>query len=135
LARVPFANILNRGSWQYYSGSTNWTSELGNAVPVFEGNDILSVAYNQYVSAYIAVYAPPLSIRVVMRTAPRPEGPWSNPIDAFATETPADLWVYDAQAHRELERDAGRIMYVTYTLVTGEQTSEMLLVEIELDRD
>jgi hypothetical protein len=134
LARVPFEAALDRSAWKFFSMG-GWTSELANAAPVFDGNGILSVAYNRYLSAYLAVYTPPLSNRVLMRTAPRPEGPWSNPIEAFATATPARLWVYDAQAHHEFERDDGRFVYVTYTVVTSEEASAMRLVEVELDRD
>lgn len=131
VARAPLSNALEPHAWSYY-GSAGWTFDPLQAVSVIEANDIMSVAYNQYLGAYLAVYAPPRTNQVMMRFAPRPEGPWSEAVPAFSTLTPVQLWVYDAQAHPEYEEDQGRVQYVTYTLVTSDRTSEMRLVRVEI---
>ena len=98
-----------------------------------DANDVLSVAYNAHLHAYVAFYAKPMENQILLRTAPAPEGPWSEPRVAFATRKPARLWVYDGLAHPEFERESGRIQYLTYSLTT-EGGSEVRLVEVELSR-
>ena len=94
---------------------------------------MLSITYNRHLRAYWAVYAKPLANRVLISTAPSPEGPWSPPTAAFDTLKPHQLWVYDALAHPEFERENGRIKYITYSLRTA-SGSQMRLVELELAR-
>jgi hypothetical protein len=132
VARVPLASALDRAAWRYYSGARGWSADGRDAVPVLDGNDVMSVAYNRYLGAYLAVFAPPLENQVVLREAPRPEGPWSRPVAAFSTEKPAQLWVYDAHAHPEYEKDGGRIQYVTYSVAQEGWKGEMRLVEVVL---
>ena len=133
LGRVPLVQALDRRAWQYFVNGANWTNDLGAASVVMEGNDVLSVAYNRHLRAYVAIYAKPLANQVLLTTAPRPEGPWTQPVVAFDTLKPEQLWVYDALAHPELERENGRIQYVSYSRRSG-AGSEMRLVEMELAR-
>lgn len=135
VARVPLGDALDPRVWTYYGGKIGWTSEASSAVPVIEANDIMSVAYNRYLGAYLAVYSPPMTNHVMVRTAPRPEGPWSEAVTAFVTRAPHALWVYDAQAHPDYEEDEGRVQYVTYSLATSDKTSEIRLVKVELERN
>jgi len=132
VARVPLADALDVTKWRYFTGNGAWSTAAEDARAVLDANDVLSVAYNPYLSEYLAVYVPPLTNRVMMRTARRPEGPWSAPVEAFTTRTPARFWVYDAQAHPELERNGGRTQYVTYSMTTDDTKGEMRLVEVEL---
>lgn len=132
VARVPIGRALEPNAWSYYVGNDTWGSDAAAAVPVIDGNDIMSVAYNRYLGAYLAVYSPPLTNVVMMRTAPRPEGPWSDAVRAFATRVPTELWVYDSQAHPEYEEERGRVQYVTYSLSIGTLRSQMRLVRVEL---
>jgi hypothetical protein len=133
LARVPLAHVFNRAAWQYFAGGNSWSPQLGASVSVMDANDVLSVAYNTHLRAYVAFYAKPMENQILLRTAPAPEGPWSEPRVAFTTRKPARLWVYDGLAHPEFERESGRIQYLTYSLTT-EAGSEVRLVEVELSR-
>jgi hypothetical protein len=132
VARVRLGDVLDARAWSYYAGEIGWIKDSAAAVPVIEANNIMSVAYNRYLGTYLAVYIPPITNRVMMRTAPRPEGPWSDAVEAFPTRPPMNVWVYDALAHPEYERDGGRIQYVTYSVTTSKTTSEVRLVEVEL---
>lgn len=90
-------------------------------MPVFDGNDILSVSWDDYLDAYVAIYSAPFSDNdIVLRTAASPEGPWSGDIRVLSAEPSADgNTSFDAQAHAEYAADGGRIIYVTYSRQTS----------------
>jgi len=53
--------------------------------------------------------------KIVMRTAPRITGPWSDPQVVYRPEkiTDNDL-IYAAKEHPELAGENGRVLYVTF---------------------
>ena len=67
------------------------------------GNDMMPIYYNDYIDRYVALYSKPLSRDAVLRTAPRPEGPWSTALQVFKARAPDsdNSWIYDALAHPE----------------------------------
>jgi hypothetical protein len=133
LGKVNPANVLDLSAWSFYTSNGNWSSQVGDAVPVFTGDNILSVAWNGYLQQYIAVYSAPLSQNVMMRTAPHPEGPWSDELTAFTAMPPAQGNVYDAHAHAEYDANGGQTIYVTYSRSTPAPfSSEVRLVSIDL---
>lgn len=134
LAKVALDEILNRDAWSFYAGNNIWVADVGAATPVFNGADIMSVSYNAYLERYVAVYSEPLGVNVVMRTAKRPEGPWTAAKRLFRARAPVGDtgWIYDAVMHPEYERDNGRVIYVTYTRQTAPFRSELRLVSVEL---
>ena len=136
LGRVALENVTQLSVWTFYAGNENWSSKLSDALPVFTGNPILSVSWNDYLQQYVAVYNSPLSENVVMRTAPNPEGPWSREVMAFTALKPApgQSPVDDAQAHPEYNVNGGQTMFVTYSHATGEFTSEIRLVSVQLSK-
>jgi hypothetical protein len=132
LARVDPAQIQNRSAWMYYAGNGVWSPELGNAISVFDGFNILSVSWNSFLGRYIAIYSQPFSQNVMIRTSPRPEGPWSGEAVVFTAMAPASGNVYDAHAHSEYDANGGETIYVTYSRSTGFLTSEVRLVALHL---
>lgn len=72
LGKVNPANVLDRSAWSYYAGNGNWSPQIGDAVPVFTGDNILSVAWNNYLQRYLAVYSAPFPQNVMLRTALSP---------------------------------------------------------------
>ena len=133
LARVPPSQALNRAAWRFWSGA-GWTAALADAATLFDGNDILSVSWAPSLGLFLAVYSEPLGRNVVLRTAARPEGPWSSTLKLFEAQGPVDGngWVYDAQAHAEFAEDGGRVQYVTYSRSTGFFQGEFRLVRVAL---
>jgi len=109
--QVGSANVQKPRRLDLLCGSGNWSSQLADAVPVFNGDGILSVAWNNYLQQYIAVFSEPFSQNVLMRTAPSPEGPWSVAVVAFMAMQPDFGNVYDAHAHPEYDAD-GQTIYV-----------------------
>lgn len=134
LAKVDPANAQERNSWSFYTGSGNWSSSVGDAVSVFTGSSIMSVSWNNFLQQYVAVFSPPFSQNIEMRTAPNPEGPWSREVTAFVAMQPVSGNVYDAHAHPEYDENSGETIFVTYSRSTGSFTSEVRLVSVQLQR-
>jgi hypothetical protein len=132
LARVDPANVQNRNAWTFYTGNGSWAAQDAGAVSLFNGGSIMSVSWNNYLHNYVAVYSPPFSQNVMLRTSLAPEGPWSAEITAFVAMQPASGNVYDAHAHSEYDAAGGQTIYVTYSRSTGTFTSEVRLVAVEL---
>jgi len=74
----PDASAAGRDAWRYFDGKGGWTDDLRKSTPVCSGNDMMPIYYNDYRERYVALYSKPLSRDAVLRTAPRPEGPWST---------------------------------------------------------
>ena len=134
LGKVTLENVLDLNSWSFYSGNGNWSSNKSDAVPVLHAAPIMNVSWNDYLKSYVAVYNPPFSSQVVMRTSPKPEGPWSATVNAFDALAPTNSGsaVHDAQAHPEFNGNGGQTMYVTYSHSTGAFTSELHLLSVQL---
>jgi hypothetical protein len=107
-------------------------SQDTDAVSLFTGGSIMSVSWNNYLHNYVAVYSPPFSQNVKLRTSLAPEGPWSAESTAFVAMQPASGNVYDAHAHSEYDAGGGQTIYVTYSRSTGRFSSEVRLVAVEL---
>jgi len=136
LGRADPASVQNRSAWTFYSGNGNWSSQVSDAATVFDGGaDIVSVSWNDYLQSYITVYSQFFSQNVVIRTAPKPEGPWSGEIVAFAAMAPTNGNVYDAHAHSEYDANGGQTIFVSYSRATPAPfSSEVRLVSVTLQR-
>lgn len=65
-------------AYQYYRGGGQWSGYSGDAVKVAtEPIAEVSVRYNNYLNRFVMLSSRKGSI--TMRTAARPEGPWSGP--------------------------------------------------------
>lgn len=132
LAKVEPGNAQSLSAWTYYAGNDNWSSQIGDATSVFIGSSIASVSWNAFLNQYVAIYSPPFSQNVVMRTSPNPEGPWSAQSTIFVAKQPTSGNVYDAHEHAEYQRNRGQTIFVTYSCATGTFTSEVRLVSVDL---
>jgi hypothetical protein len=133
VARVPLARAGERAAYRFWNGSA-WDGDLGAARPVLRGpSSGLTVTRSEHLGLYLAVYSEIFSNRVLMRTAPRPEGPWSGPVEAYESPAPARGTNYAAREHPELARDGGRTIVVSYYHPTGALTGEMRLVELTFE--
>jgi hypothetical protein len=133
IGRVAPSQVQNRSAWTFYAGSGNWSPQPSNAVPVFEGESILSVDWNSYLGLYIAVYSAQFSQNVMIRTAKVPEGPWSDETVAFTAMQPASGNTYDAHAHSEYALNGGQTIFVSYSRsLPTPFTSEVRLVAVQL---
>jgi hypothetical protein len=125
LARVRPESIEDRAGYEYlveaptadvpgleprWSKKFRPTAKLFDAVP-----NEMSAAYNPYLRKHVAFHSLHRENKIVMRTAPRITGPWSEPEVVFRPERAKDTdLIYAAKEHPELAREDGRVLYVTY---------------------
>jgi len=136
LARVPIADVLNPDAWRYYASNDSWSSSLDDAQTVFDGNDVMSVFYSPYVNRYLAVYILPLINQTMLRTAPRPEGPWSKPVKVFKAMASISTtgWVNDVLVHPKYTANDGQTIYITYSRQIATFQSVVRLVAVEIEK-
>jgi hypothetical protein len=136
VARVAWDHVFEKDHWEAWTADGRWCQDLSKAQQIFNGNEILSVSYNPYLDRFVAVYSQPLSTAVMLRTALKPEGPWSEPIKAFNAQRPVNEvgWVYDALEHPEYRQDNGQVLYITYSRQTGDSAFEIRLVAVQIER-
>jgi hypothetical protein len=135
LGRVAPSSAQSRSGWTFYAGSGTWSSRLSDAVSVFNGNNILSVSWNNYLQRYVAVYSQVFSQNVMVRTSAKPEGPWSGETVAFVAMAPSDGNVFDAHAHSEYDLNQGQTIFVSYSrAMSAPFSSEVRLVSLTLRR-
>jgi hypothetical protein len=84
VARAPLAMAADRGSYAFFTGTVGDVEQFvsqtpADAVEIFEGSsEALSVTYNNFVDRFMAVHANAAGTALVVRTAPRLWGPWSE---------------------------------------------------------
>jgi|GEM_PF-359669 len=123
VARTAPSQITDVSTYEYFAGVERWSRALSDAAPLF-GNmpSEMSVSYNEFLGAYLAVHSLDLSGKIVGRTAPNPWGPWSEPVTLWQIE-PAPLayelpypfrLTYAGKEHPQLSPDGGKTIYLTY---------------------
>ena len=132
VGRVKFEDALKRNEWQFYAGHGRWSKDFTDAVSVMDAAPMLSVHWNEHFKKYLAAYSRQLENKIMIRTANRPEGPWSDvhvSVDCLAPST-GKMWSYCGLAHPEFSRENGRIEYFTYYRETGIFKGEIRLIEL-----
>ena len=133
LARVPSNDLHDRSAYTFWDGE-GWSRDYKSAAFTLEGPaDNVTVSFNEWLGSYLAVYSKPLTNQVVMRTAPAPQGPWSEEVTAFSgLPPPPDSLNYGGFEHPELSRDGGRTIVISYFHPLGPLQGEIRLVEVRL---
>lgn len=78
ISRVKEADIANIDAYEYWDGKVWKLNDPKASAPIIEGVAELSVQWNEHLGRYIMLTTDPTN-SVVMRTAEKPEGPWSPP--------------------------------------------------------
>jgi hypothetical protein len=114
LARVPVDRALDRSQWTFWNGAA-WVVDWHAAKSVFSGGPLGSVHFSPYLQKFVAYYVTPLKNTLNLRTAPRPEGPWSDELSFGEGSAALDFtWDYGLMAHPELARNGGKNEYLSY---------------------
>ncbi|OGD83364.1 hypothetical protein A2775_01350 [Candidatus Curtissbacteria bacterium RIFCSPHIGHO2_01_FULL_39_57] len=125
LARVPRnkASVENKNAYQYWNGLTStWVSSLAGSsrLMTFPGffNGV-SIAYNNFLGKWTAIYTTDNFSKVAMRTAASITGPWTTNDEILydCTGLPPgsfDLYCYFGRQHPEYQKNNGETIYVTY---------------------
>ena len=132
VVRAPVADAPSAAAWQAWDGS-GWNADLTQATTVLHGPPgDLSVSLNPHAGRFIAVFSGIFSNDVLMRSAPRPEGPWSSPEKLFTGLAPSSGNDYAGKEHPELAGDGGRTLVVSYARPTGTFDGEVRLSSVTL---
>ncbi len=137
IARAALSDALERQAWQFWNGS-HWSSEQSQSEQsqkkaIFNAHNIMSIHYSEYVEQYLLFYSKPLENEIYLRTAPSPQGPWSqavfvaNALPGFKSKV-----AYSALAHPEFALNQGEFEYLSYYRDTDELAGEIQLLEIQL---
>ncbi|MCB9759769.1 MAG: DUF4185 domain-containing protein [Alphaproteobacteria bacterium] len=108
LGRAPVERALERDAWQFWDGSA-WTDAVTDAASLFRGSPNITIAENPFLGRWLAVYMD--WGKVVARTAPAPEGPWSREVTLFEVTEDGAM---HAGEHPELRQEEGGIVYISY---------------------
>jgi serine/threonine protein kinase len=139
VARVPLTAVLERSEWSFYEGNGKWSKDWRAASPVIEGgiqSGILSVHWSGLFGKYVAASSRVLDSRIQLRTAERPEGPWSDveiEIDTLPS-VPGWSWTTWGLAHPELVPEGSSLEYFTYRRNSG-SLAETRLMEIRFEKN
>ncbi|WP_194409903.1 DUF4185 domain-containing protein [Microbacterium cremeum] len=78
VARVPEAQLLDKSAYSYWNGSSWVIGDDTAAAPIVPPNVAeLSVQYSEHTGGWLMTYLDE-NLDIVLRTAPSPEGPWSE---------------------------------------------------------
>ena len=89
LAAMPLEEIASGRFVEYYAGqragAPNWATEEDQAAPLFLEACVgeLSVRWNRFVARWLILYNGDNPPGIVLRSAERPWGPWSDPVVVF----------------------------------------------------
>ncbi len=111
LARVPRGHLANFGTWRFFDGSGWATQPERAAVLADEVSNELSVHRSPTGQWLLISGSADLSSRILLRTAPAPQGPWSPATTLLtAPEAGPGLFAYNAKAHPELSDERGLLV-------------------------
>lgn len=140
--RVPTAKIDQADAYQVRSTNTSgaaiWSSDLKSGTTVLENvHGDLTVTRNNYLQTFLAVYGEPASNHVVLRTAPQPYGPWSEPV-RVALPVPSALHNLNIREHPALAQNCERRVVISYFAPTRgvggvAMAGDAVLAAIDLD--
>ena len=130
LARSPAFTIDRFQDWTFYAGKTSWAPAVSESAPLAVGVvpefSVERIANRQKTAWMLVQSEAWLGKHILVRTAPRPEGPWS-PAATIATvrdvERSPSYFTYAAKGHIELSRP-GELL-VSY-LVNSNQFSDLM---------
>lgn len=138
LGRAPRAEADRREAFTFFDGA-GWSAEIDDAVPVIRGvAAALSVVWNEHLGGYLAIHGRLLSDDVVLRVAPRIEGPWPDRGVVIAPSEGGILaagegFDYLAQEHRALQGEGGRSVVISYSRPLGSFRGEVRLARITFE--
>jgi hypothetical protein len=115
VARVPLEHAGERAAYRFWNGQA-WVPDVNEAHPVLADvtGGLGSVAWNDYLGAYLSGFSDVCSggSHFLMRTAPRPEGPWSKPVEIDLSPLGAGPNAYAGRLHPAL--NSGKRVVISF---------------------
>ncbi len=115
IARVEIASCQDPGAYTYLAEDGSWSPLLEEATSLGTASKDFSVSFNAHLSAYLMTYADPFEKALYLRRAPRPWGPFSEPVRVgeLRHRESSEL-LYLGLEHPRFSQDRGRTVMVTY---------------------
>lgn len=126
VGRAPAASLATLSAYHYYVSGQGYVGAYTDATIVTEGAPAFSVTWSAYLGAYLEIYVEPFGPAVYARTAPAPEGPFSDKLALWPCSLPADdakSYCYAGFEHPQLDSPDGRDVVVTYSTNTTDFSS------------
>jgi hypothetical protein len=115
VARVDPESLADFRTWEFFDGAT-WSRELSRAQALYGGGSV-EMSVSACSAGLVSVYTQRgMSPEIVLRRAPAPAGPWSDPEVVHRCVEPEwskNYFCYAAKAHPELAL-TDRELVVTY---------------------
>ncbi len=132
LGRAPAARLAEVEAWEAYDGAAFNKDLTKGAKLISNAPGDLSMSYNPWLRKFIVVHSESFTDKVVIRTADKPEGPWSTPVTAFQTGGNQ----YAGKEHVALSSACGESIVITYfqraTDAGPEYVGELRAKEVKL---
>ncbi|MBA4146682.1 MAG: DUF4185 domain-containing protein [Verrucomicrobia bacterium] len=125
VARVPERKFASFDDWRFFSNG-KWTTDFKSATPISdETASEASVSYWPALKKYVFVHTQSIWGKVMLRTADKPSGPWSEPTLLYECpemKYPSKVFCYAGKAHPQLssKRDELIITYASNSFDVGE---------------
>jgi hypothetical protein len=130
VAKVSTDKMADRASYTFWDGRT-WSSDITKAKKVLPGaGGGFSVAYSEALNSFVEVAIGFGSHTFYMRTASKPEGPWSSPKKVYEADSQHSAYVPNFQP--ELFEDNGRVLAFSYSRDLGNFNGDIRLLKLEL---
>jgi hypothetical protein len=144
VVRAPVLDAARRASYRAWSADQQaWVPDLQKRTAVLSRANALSVSYNRFLNAFLAVFSAQSGDAIELQLAPRPEGPFSTFARIETEPSPfSDLPTFYGMQHAALSSACDRRIVLSYTLpserlptILGPITSngETRLLEVELE--
>lgn len=123
LARCRASDVEHGDRYEYLDrrdqvvpDEPRWSKSFDPTAVLFDNvPNEMSCHYSPHLKKFIAIHMWNREPRVVMRTASRITGPWSDPITIYEPAKQADdTYYYAAKSHPELSDASGQTFYVTF---------------------
>lgn len=116
VARVAPDRLAEPDAYEFYDPQGDrWVREADEAGDLGPSGGDFSIAWNEYLEAYVMVYVEAFSKSLAVRVAERPQGPYSPPeLVGRLQHAPTSELVYLAVQYPGLARTGGRRILVSY---------------------
>jgi hypothetical protein len=121
LGRAPEAELADPAAYRYFVAGQGFAGTLAEATLVVEGAPDFTVHWNARLGAFLMLYVEPFSQEIRIRTAPAPEGPFSEPTLLWTCRLPAtdpQAFCYGAKQHPQLGSPDGSRLVLSYNTLS-----------------
>ncbi len=116
LARTSIDGMCDPGAYEYLSSpEPTWSPEIGDSHDLAETGPEFSVTFNPHLNRYLMVYVNGYTRELMLRTAPRPWGPYSRERNAGKVPCREDVQIISLGfEHPSFSRSNGRTVLISY---------------------